>query len=586
MDMKTGSVGSQGIRYACIYNDIDILRLFLEKGAKISQSSGFILAAVCDEHNYNRKLVHELVNVPTNSRNSKNLNEDESVNEKNLEIGSCNVKPPGNTLSFNKIFKFLLERLTISRRQAMIFMQYPELRSFSLDDNEFTGWHIIYCLRRPTGDLTQLVQNKLFELLYYIDYNRLHPHSYLHNQQQQCTNLETVKKDKTSNDSVTRNLAINCMILSDWDYEITNSQMANKYLGMVQLLIDNGLDTNAGHHVVLRTAYKLGDIKWIKHFIKNGARLGKERYAGLNEACQSDNIVVLEQWFENGGVVPKNPKYNGVQIACGLGNFEMLKLLIEKGAELDNPEYNGVKEACELNHVEILNYLIENNATIGRFRNYQLDNAVMVGDIELVRMILEYYTSIDVLVQTQPADLVGKSGSILSLTQTLENNSQYYEHVKTILKNGYIIEPRHLAECLWMAVALRRDEIAKVLCEYSFKPHNETDSTNPNIALGDISRINLAQYYDGFETKKRDLLTEAIKSDNIPLTKLLLLNNFKVENDPHELVQHLNGRNLEMIKLLLEYRPNLSKDPALLYRAVGTDSIEAVGFLLQRYGVV
>ncbi|OMH85742.1 putative ankyrin repeat protein L25, partial [Zancudomyces culisetae] len=257
-------------------------------------------------------------------------------------------------------------------------------------------------------------------------------------------------------------------VLSDCDYELAKSNIVDRNLGMIGLLIDGGLDANLSNHLVLRTAYKSGDIGWIDYFIEKGAKLGTEGYCGLDEACQSDNIEVLKHWFRNGGTVPTDPKHNGVRVASSVGNFEMVRLLVKNGACLSDPTYSGIKEACELNHQEILKYLVKNNAAVGDLEYYQWENAVMTGDVKLANMILEYYANMRMSKKGKERALEEKCTLTLPKTQTPESDPEY-EYLKVVLEHSSIIDEYDLVEDLWMAKALRRNKTATLLSKWNME---------------------------------------------------------------------------------------------------------------------
>ncbi|OMH78812.1 putative ankyrin repeat protein L25 [Zancudomyces culisetae] len=163
----------------------------------------------------------------------------------------------------------------------------------------------------------------------------------------------------------------NIEVLNDRHYELAKLELINRNFGMLKMLIEYGLDVNSHDSLILKTAYKAGDIDWIDYFISKGAKL-KGRSDGFEEACKSDKVEVLEHWIKNGGVIPKNSRYECINMACLLGNFDMVKLLVENGVDLSDPTRNGVRIACRLGLKRTLKYLLDNNAVVEGVGDHQL----------------------------------------------------------------------------------------------------------------------------------------------------------------------------------------------------------------------
>ncbi|OMH78738.1 hypothetical protein AX774_g7865 [Zancudomyces culisetae] len=91
-------------------------------------------------------------------------------------------------------------------------------------------------------------------------------------------------------------------------------------------------------------------------------------------------------------------------MACLLGNFDMVKLLVENGVNQSGPERYGVRIACRLGPKRTLKYLLDNNSTVGNICRYQLERACLVQDTRLVKMILGRNDSLGVLEKRDNTD--------------------------------------------------------------------------------------------------------------------------------------------------------------------------------------
>ncbi|OMH79919.1 putative ankyrin repeat protein L25, partial [Zancudomyces culisetae] len=195
-------------------------------------------------------------------------------------------------------------------------------------------------------------------------------------------NLQSTLNDAEYNETNESGYENNVEELIDRHYELVKSELINRNFGMLKLIVEYGADINSYDGLILKTAYKAGDIGWIDYFISKGARF-KKRSDGFEEACKSDKVEVLEHWIKNGGVIPKNPEYECINMACLLGNFDMVKLLVENGVDLSDPTRNGVRIACRLGFKKTLKYLMNNNAVIEGVFHHQLEYACLTESLEL-----------------------------------------------------------------------------------------------------------------------------------------------------------------------------------------------------------
>ncbi|OMH82994.1 putative ankyrin repeat protein [Zancudomyces culisetae] len=340
MDLKSNEF--KGVNISIERNDIDMLRLFLENGASVELAAQHAIKRLCSIKNCEiAKRLLELSRVDKNSIEVETSKSEERVRTQ---------------LKFNKTMLCLIE----------VCQSYDPFR---LDDNvecdEFFNHMNLYekviaIVNSKKKDITDVFPSyhtyvsfkdlksitsrnyyvKLVEIIEYIVDN------YLQN------TLKHIEYNELGNSGCG-----DVEILNDRHYDIVKSDLANQNFEMLKLLIEYGMDINSYDSLILRTAYKAGDIGWINYFISKGAKFSKES-DGLEEACKSDKVVVLERWIRNGGVVPKNPEYPCINMACSLGNSDMVKLLVESGVDISDPERNGVRISCRLGLWRILDYLI------------------------------------------------------------------------------------------------------------------------------------------------------------------------------------------------------------------------------------
>ncbi|OMH79530.1 putative ankyrin repeat protein L25 [Zancudomyces culisetae] len=356
VDLK--SIEFKGINISIENKDMDMLRLLLENGASVEldDQSGIEKLYSIENHEVAERLL-EFFNKDKDKSKTK-------TPEIQVKVGT--------RLKFSKTMLCLIEVNHIFN--DLCFGLPTDFESFGRDIDLFKNimavmnskqQHIINACalyfdnlsnHPPIHQLEKDCYKKLVKIIGYIVENNLQ--STFNDTEYYETNALKVEND--------------IEVLNDRHYELAESELVNRNFGMLKLLMDYGIDIYSGNSLILRTAYKAGGIGWIDYFISKGAKFNGES-DGFEEACRSNKVKALEHWIKNGGVVPKNPKYECINMACLLGNFDMVKFLVESGVDLSNPERNGVRIACRLGHKKTLKYLLDNKAVVGNICRYRLE---------------------------------------------------------------------------------------------------------------------------------------------------------------------------------------------------------------------
>ncbi|OMH81459.1 putative ankyrin repeat protein [Zancudomyces culisetae] len=349
---------------------------------------------------------------------------------------------------------------------------------------------------------------------------------------------------------------------------------------MLKTLIEYGLDVNSHDSLILKTAYKAGDIEWIYYFISKGAKL-KGISDGFEEACKSDKVDVLKYWIKNGGVVPKDPEYECINMACLLGNFDMVKLLVENGVDLSDPTRNGVRIACRLGLKRTLKYLLYNNAVVEGVGDHQLEHACMAENIELVKMILGYYDGLGVLEKKDKTDT--NEGESLDFSHfDNENTDRFKEYsiTKTLLGYGEHIQNIDLLNGIKAAVAVINIEILRLLLKYKIDLDNCFKLIYFAVKFGNTEMVELL-LENGLSVKdSSDIVGVALEAKNVEIIGLLLRHGAKIHRNSDYLMD-VNLDDNKTLQLMLTCCPEIGSDSYLLQASVEKNKIDAAKLLLK-----
>ncbi|OMH78833.1 putative ankyrin repeat protein [Zancudomyces culisetae] len=368
-------------------------------------------------------------------------------------------------------------------------------------------------------------------------------------------------------------------------YELAKSELVNRNLGELKLLIEYGMDANANANangsLILRTAYKAGDICWIDYFISKGMKLEGES-DGFEEACKSDKVEVLEHWIKNEGVVPKNSRYECINMACLLGNFDIVKLLVDNGMDLSDPKRNGVRIACSLGLRRTLKYLLDNNAAIDGTCHYQLEYACMIEDIGLVKMILEYYDSLGVLKKRENIDMKGRGKVLTELFLNIEssNCSEECWITKTLLERGEPIQNIDLLEAVKTSIKTNNIEILKILLTYNIDLNSDYKILMFAVQVGNIEVVKLL-LKNGLSVKNNSSIVDvALETNNVDMIRFLLQYGAEVLSCSLQL-KYFNIDDIETLHLMLDCCPDIVGASPLLQSAIEKNNLEVVKLLLR-----
>ncbi len=139
---------------------------------------------------------------------------------------------------------------------------------------------------------------------------------------------------------------------------------------------------------------EIEEIKWIKLFFlfmdeiewKIDHHLYRITCHQLKKVCKNGNIFTIlknkDHLYWNGGLYYQNDWNKAFKGACFGGHLNIVKLMIERGA---NEWNNGLFEACYGGHLNVVNLMIEKGADDW---NYGLSGACYNGHLNIVKLMI------------------------------------------------------------------------------------------------------------------------------------------------------------------------------------------------------
>lgn len=162
---------------------------------------------------------------------------------------------------------------------------------------------------------------------------------------------------------------------------------SNGHAEIVKLLVEHGADVHAYNEEALRSSAMNGHTEIVKFLVASGADTSQCNWQAVREAAQyayNDIVEILLSHDADASVLGNILKH-----AAAAGRFEIVKLLVENGADINADFGNALMGSVREGHIEIVRFLIEQGADIHVLRDKPLMIAVYQGYQEMVRLLVE-----------------------------------------------------------------------------------------------------------------------------------------------------------------------------------------------------
>lgn len=179
------------------------------------------------------------------------------------------------------------------------------------------------------------------------------------------------------------------------------------HVDVAQLLIDKGAMVNMppdNFESPLTLAACGGHVELAMLLLKRGANLEEvndEGYNALMEASREGHEEMVALLLTQGAkpnVLTEESKETALCMAASVGNLEVVKLLLLKGADVNLGASTPLMEASAEGHVDIVALLLRSNAKINLV-NSQGDTALSlacdIGNLEVVKLLLSYKADVN-----------------------------------------------------------------------------------------------------------------------------------------------------------------------------------------------
>jgi ankyrin repeat protein len=231
------------------------------------------------------------------------------------------------------------------------------------------------------------------------------------------------------------------------------------YLKIVKLLLENGANVNDQY--ALLTAIKNNYLEITKLLIENGADVNANNGAALAGASQRGHLEIVKLLLSP----TVGADVNASKALAVASDLEIVKFLIENGADVNANNGVALDYASRNGNLEIVKFLLENGADVNANNGAALAGASQRGHLEIVKLLLS---------PTVGADVNADNGRALSFAISADKQNI----VHFLLENGANLYD----EALTTAIRFNKPKYVQLLIDYG-ADFSKISKTTPNYGI-------------------------------------------------------------------------------------------------------
>lgn len=182
--------------------------------------------------------------------------------------------------------------------------------------------------------------------------------------------------------------------------------ITSKKIDTAKFLIEKGADINlvdSNGNNALIYAVEVGNIEFVKYLVSKGADINAESEFGITALCRaaclkSTDIAkfLIERGANIDGAKIKKSDHSPLQDAVYLGNMDMVKLLVNNGANVNLKNASGnsiIYFAVCQNRTEILKFLLGKNILVDALTTDNISPAMIAtikGNKEILKLLISH----------------------------------------------------------------------------------------------------------------------------------------------------------------------------------------------------
>ena len=181
-------------------------------------------------------------------------------------------------------------------------------------------------------------------------------------------------------------------------YHLSNQSKADKIIlknlrplwsiETIEALIQEGVIFEPYKNFMLYEAASRGCLDIVKYLVEHGADIHDGDYDTICCASKYGHLEIVEYLVEHGADIYAWDDYP-LRWASYNGHFDVVKYLVEQGSNIHTGHDFALREASSSGHLDVVKYLIEQGANIHAQDDEALFSASKYGHLDVVKYLVE-----------------------------------------------------------------------------------------------------------------------------------------------------------------------------------------------------
>lgn len=163
----------------------------------------------------------------------------------------------------------------------------------------------------------------------------------------------------------------------------------NRQAEIIELLIKYDININVSNGAALTKAVENNFLDIVKLLIQNGANVALNRCAAIKKSIENKHIDIINYLIENNVVNCYNNYI--MYTAAQVGNLEVVRNMIEKGANVNYDNDSILIKSIENNHIDVVNFVAETYVE----KDIRIPDKIIISNINNTNQYLIAYVSED-----------------------------------------------------------------------------------------------------------------------------------------------------------------------------------------------
>jgi ankyrin repeat protein len=157
---------------------------------------------------------------------------------------------------------------------------------------------------------------------------------------------------------------------------------------ILKYLFDKGVNIHASEDEALRSAVSNNRVQHVKYLVSVGANLRAHNDASWTIAVFNNSRGIIKYMVEECGFDVNALDNYAVIVASGADNYQMVKYLVDHGADCRVDNDKPFRLACLASRMQTILYLLSQGADVSAADNEALKNAVDSKNVQLTKFLV------------------------------------------------------------------------------------------------------------------------------------------------------------------------------------------------------